>query len=172
MAVRSRFQGKQTQFHIELVYGLLFIAGFAVLAFRVDPRIAAFEGGLVVGYLLRIWEKMTIYERLLEEMVSREAETQVAAEVDEQVADEVAAEVDDQVADEVAAELDDQVADEVAAEVEERVEDEVAAEVEQQVGDEVDDRIGDEVRAQVEEEIGDLDEQIDERVAEHAEDRR
>lgn len=148
MAVRSRLQGKQTQFHIELVYGLLFIAGFAVLAFRVDPRIAAFEGGLVVGYLLRIWEKMAIYERILEEMVSREAETQVASEVD------------------------DQVADEVAAEVEEQVGDEVAAEVEQQVGDEVDDRIGEEVQTQVEEEIGDLDEQIDERVAKHTEERR
>lgn len=156
MAVRSRLQGKQTQFHIELVYGLLFIAGFAVLAFRVDPRIAAFEGGLVVGYLLRIWEKMAIYERILEEMVSREAETQVASEVDNQVA----------------AEVEEQVGDEVAAELEQQVGDEVAAEVEQQVGDEVDDRIGEEVQTQVEEEIGDLDEQIDERVAKHTEERR
>lgn len=123
MAVRSRFQGKQTQFHIELVYGLLFIAGFAVLAFRVDPRIAAFEGGLVVGYLLRIWEKMTIYERLLEEMVSREAETQVAAEVDEQVADEVAAELEQQVGDEVATEVEEQVTDEVQSQLEDEIAD-------------------------------------------------
>ncbi|QLK24317.1 hypothetical protein HYG81_07115 [Natrinema zhouii] len=117
MAVRSRLQGKQTQFHIELVYGLLFIAGFAVLAFRVDPRIAAFEGGLVVGYLLRIWEKMAIYERILEEMVSREAETQVASEVD----DQVAAEVEEQVGDEVAAEVDDRIGEEVQTQVEEEI---------------------------------------------------
>ncbi|MFB6206949.1 MAG: hypothetical protein ABEJ05_10540 [Haloglomus sp.] len=117
MSIRSRFQGKETQFHIELLYGLLFIGGFGYLAFRVDPRVAAFEGGLVVGYLLRIWEKMSIYERILEEAVSREAETQVADEVEEQVAEEVATEVEEQVADEV----EEQVAEEVATEVEERV---------------------------------------------------
>jgi cobalamin biosynthesis protein CbiD len=97
MSIRNRFQGRQTQFHIELLYGFLFIAGFGYLAFRVDPRVAAFEGGLVVGYLLRIWEKMSIYERILEEVVSEEAQRQVESEVQDQVADEVASEIDAQV---------------------------------------------------------------------------
>jgi hypothetical protein len=106
MSVRSRFQGRQTQFHTELLYGLLFIARFAYLAFRVDPRVVAFEGGLVAGYLLRIWEKMSIYERILEEVVSQEAEAQVASEVEEQVS----AEFDDpgeQIAERVAEHVED-----------------------------------------------------------------
>lgn len=97
MTVVDRLRGRETQFHVELLYGLLFVGGFAYLVFRVDPRVAAFEGGLVVGYLLRVWEKMSIYERILEEAVSREAETQVAAEVEEQVEDEVTTEVEERV---------------------------------------------------------------------------
>ena len=96
----GRFQGRETQFHIELLYGALFIGGFAYLVFRVDPRVAAFEGGLVVGYLLRIWEKMSIYERLIQEAVSAEAETQVEAEVEQQV-DRVEEQVDERVAEKV-----------------------------------------------------------------------
>lgn len=97
-----------------MLYGLLFVGGFAYLIFRVDPRVAAFEGGLVVGYLLRVWKKMSIYERVIEDIVSREAETQVAAEVEEQVADEVTTEVQEQ----VEAEIDslDEEADEGVAE--------------------------------------------------------
>lgn len=145
----GRFRGRQTQFHIELVYGLLFIAGFGYLVFRVDPRVAAFEGGLVIGYLLRIWEKMSIYERILEETISQEAEQQVEAEVEEQVGDEVETEVEEQ----------------VGVEVEEQV----ADEVEQQVGEEVSESLEEEVEEQVEAEVGDLDEQIDERVTEQLE---
>ena len=99
MSVNARLRGRQTQFYIELLYGALFIGGFVYLVFRIDPRVAAFEGGLVAGYLLRIWEKMSIYERLLEEMVSEEAESQVADEVEEQVSDEVAHEIEQQVGD-------------------------------------------------------------------------
>lgn len=124
MSVHSRFHGKQTQFYIEMVYGVLFVGGFAVLVFQFDPRLAAFEGGLVVGYLLRVWEKMSIYERIIEEAVSAEAESQVADEVDEQVADQV----EEQVADEVATEVEEQVADEMADiddEIDERVEERV-----------------------------------------------
>ena len=79
----GRFQGRETQFHIELLYGALFVGGFVYLVFRVDPRVAAFEGGLVVGYLLRIWEKMSIYERIIQEAVSEAAETQVEAQMQE-----------------------------------------------------------------------------------------
>ena len=104
MSVSGRLQGRQTQFYIELLYGVLFIGGFAFLVFRVDPRVAAFEGGLVVGYLLRIWEKMSIYERILEDIVSQEAETQVASEVEEQVEDvdeRIEREVDERIAEEI-----------------------------------------------------------------------
>ncbi|MFB6197181.1 MAG: hypothetical protein ABEI52_02775 [Halobacteriaceae archaeon] len=158
MSIRSRLQGKETQFHIELLYGLLFIGGFAYLVFRVDPRVAAFEGGLVVGYLLRIWEKMSIYERILEEVVSREAEMQVAAEVEEQVEDEVATEVEEQVEEEVQAEVEDQVGQEMESEISEQVEEEVQAEIQEQVEEvqseveqEMEDQVADEVERQVEE---------------------
>jgi hypothetical protein len=138
-----RFQGRQTQFHIELIYGALFVVGFGYLAFRVEPRVAAFEGGLVVGYLLRVWEKMSIYERILEEAVSREAETQVEAEVEEQVGDRVEAEVDEQ----VEAEVGDRVEETVAEEVEETV----AAEVEETVDERVEKRVEAEVEERVDE---------------------
>ncbi|GAA0673372.1 hypothetical protein ACFQDG_13815 [Natronoarchaeum mannanilyticum] len=118
---RKRFQGRQTQFHIELLYGALFIAGFGYLVFRVDPRVAAFEGGLVVGYLLRIWEKMSIYERILEETVSREAEAQVEAEVEEQVSDEIETELEEQVPTEVEERVDEEVDERLDEELERRV---------------------------------------------------
>ena len=81
------------------------IGSLVFLVFRVDPRVAAFEGSLVAGYLLRIWEKMSIYERILEGIISQEAETQVASEVEEQVKDvdeRIEREVDERIAEEVA----------------------------------------------------------------------
>jgi len=137
MSLRSRLQGHQTQFFIELLYGLLFIAGFALLMFQFDPRVAAFEGGLVIGYILRVWEKMSIYERIIEAQVSEAAESQVEAELDEQVPEEVQTEVQAQVPAEVETELDDQVEAEVTDRVEEQVVDEVEAELEAQVADEI-----------------------------------
>lgn len=149
MSVRSRFQGRQTQFHIELVYGALFIVGFGYLVFQVDPRLAAFEGGLVVGYILRVWEKMSIYERIIEESVSEAAETQVEAELDEQVPEKVQTEVQAQVPAEVETELEEQVADEVETELEEQMEAQVTDEVEQQVTDEVEQQVANEVEAEL-----------------------
>jgi cobalamin biosynthesis protein CbiD len=140
-ALSGRFQGRETQFHIELLYGALFIAGFAYLAFRVDPRVAAFEGGLVVGYLLRIWEKMSIYERILQEAVSREAETQVEAEVEAQV-DQVEERVDEQVEEQVDERLDRRVEEQVGR-VEERVDDRIETEVEKQVDEQIEGSAGD-----------------------------
>lgn len=99
--MHGRLRGRDTQFYVELLYGLLFVGGFVFLVFHVDPRVVAFEGGLVVGYLLRVWEKMSIYERILEEMVSREAETQVADEVEQQVEDEIG-DIDEQIDEQVA----------------------------------------------------------------------
>lgn len=153
-ALASRFQGRGTQFHVELLYGVLFVAGFAYLVFRVDPRVAAFEGGLVVGYLLRIWEKMSIYERIIEEAVSEEAETQVATEVEDRVPGEVQAEVEEQVTDEVATEVEDRVDEEVdrrlGARVEEEVSETVDSHIEETVDTELDDRLP--------EDVGDVDE--------------
>ena len=147
MSVASRFQGWQTMFHIELLYGVLFVGGFAVLVYRFDPRLAAFEGGLVLGYILRVWEKMSIYERVIEEAVSEEAEQQVRAEAEERVqaevedtvGDEVEDTVSEEVADEVAAEVAEQVPEEVEEEVPERVEDAVSEEVAEQVDKRLDD---------------------------------
>ena len=140
-ALSGRFQGRETQFHIELLYGALFVGGFAYLVFRVDPRVAAFEGGLVVGYLLRVWEKMSIYERILQEAVSREAETQVEAEVEEQVGEQVEERVEEQ------------VGEQVEETVGERVEKRVDERVEQTVGEEVKERVDEQVEAEVEERI-------------------
>lgn len=151
MSLQSRLQGRGTQFYIELLYGALFISGFGYLVFRVDPRIAAFEGGLVVGYLLRVWEKMSIYERILAEAVSREAEQQVAAEVDEQVEDEVEA----QVASEVTGEVEKRVADEISEEVESEVSEQFAEEVDEQVSEEVAEEVEEQVAAAVEERVAD-----------------
>lgn len=133
MSFASRFRGRQTQFHIELLYGVLFVAGFAYLVFQFDPRVAAFEGGLVTGYLLRVWEKMSIYERILEEAVSREAEAQVADEVETQVADEVADEVAAQVPDEVSDEVEAQMEDEIG-DIEHRIDERVAEQVGSETG--------------------------------------
>jgi hypothetical protein len=109
MSLRNRFRGRQTQFSVELLDGILFIAGFGYLVLRIDPRVAAFEGGLVVGYLLRVWEKMSISERILEEVVPREARQQVEAEVAAEVDARVAAEVAQQVGAEFEARLDEAV---------------------------------------------------------------
>ena len=128
----GRFQGRETQFHIELLYGALFIGGFAYLVFRVDPRVAAFEGGLVVGYLLRIWEKMSIYERLIQEAVSAEAETQVEAEVEQQV-DRVEEQVDEQVEERIEEQVDEQVEERVEEQVEEKVDEQVEEKVTERV---------------------------------------
>ena len=133
-ALTGRFQGRGTQFHIELLYGALFIGGFAYLVFRVDPRVAAFEGGLVVGYLLRVWEKMSIYERIIQETMSEAAETQVEEEVGEQVEERV----DEQVEERVEERVDTRIESQVREEVEERVDEQVEEKVEQQVDEHID----------------------------------
>lgn len=92
-------------FQIELLYGVLFVGGFAVLVYRFDPRVAAFEAGLVVGYILRVWEKMSIYERAIQQAVSEEAEAQVQAEAEQRVQAEAEERVGDEVAEQVEAEV-------------------------------------------------------------------
>ena len=42
--------------------------GFGYLLFvGLDARIAAFQGGLILGYFLRVWENMMMYERILQD---------------------------------------------------------------------------------------------------------
>jgi uncharacterized membrane protein YheB (UPF0754 family) len=140
--------GRQTQFYIDIVYGVAFSLGFGyLLVFGMDARVAALQGGLVFGYFLRVWENMSIYERILEEEVAEEAEEAVAAELDDQVEDQVSAEVEDRVPAEVDEHVDEQVA--------ERVEELVAERVEERVEEQVDER----VEEQVEEHIEDADRQ-------------
>lgn len=124
--------GRQTQFYIDIVYGIAFSAGFIYLLFvGMDPRVAAFQGGLVLGYFLRVWENMTVYERILQEEVAEEAEEvvpeQVTAEIEEKVPEEVTSEVEQKVPEEVASEVEQKVPDEVSAEIEEQIPEEVTA---------------------------------------------
>jgi hypothetical protein len=107
-----QFSGRQTQFHIDVVYGLAFSIGFGyLLLYGMDPRVGALEGGLVLGYFLRVWENMSVYEQILEEEVAEEAEDAVATEVEAQVPAEAQLldrlrEIDEDLASEVQAHLD------------------------------------------------------------------
>ena len=112
-----QLRGRQTQFYIDVIYGIGFAGAFAYLLFvDMDPRIAAFQGGLVLGYILRVWENMTIYERILHEEVAAEAEVAVAEEAEEAVADEIEEEVEER----LEAEIDERVAEEVEEKMDDR----------------------------------------------------
>lgn len=138
-----QLRGRQTQFYIDLLYGLGFAGGFGyLLLVGMDPKIAAFQSGLVFGYFLRVWENMSVYERILQEEVAAEAEEAVAEEAEVAVAEEVE--------------------DAVTQEVEKQVPDEMADEIEERVGEEVDDRVGQEIDERVSEEV---EEQMDDRPA-------
>ena len=121
----ERLQGRRTQFYIDVLYGVLFLASFAYIAFvEMSPASAGFAGGLVVGYFLHVWEKMVTYERILEERVSAEAERQVSTEVDEQVGD-IETEVEERVESEVESRVEDvKEIDDRVEEIREKVEDE------------------------------------------------
>jgi hypothetical protein len=123
-----QLRGRQTQFYIDLLYGLGFAGGFGYLLFvGMDPRIAAFQSGLVFGYFLRVWENMSVYERILQEEVAAEAEEAVAAEAQTAVAEEAEEAVAEEVEEAVAAEVEEAVAEEaeraVAEEAEEQIDD-------------------------------------------------
>ena len=108
-------RGHQTQFYIDIIYGLGFATGFGYLLFvGMDPRVAAFQGGLVFGYILRVWENMSVYERILQEEVAAEAEAAVAEEAEQAVATEAEAAVAEEVEDAVADAAADRVAEELA----------------------------------------------------------
>lgn len=73
--------------------------GFGYLLFvGLDARIAAFQGELILGYFLRIWENMTVYERILqddEEAVADELEEQVPTKADERLAQQLRDQLED-----------------------------------------------------------------------------
>lgn len=157
-----RFSGRQTQFYIDLVYGVAFSLGFGYLLFvGMDPRVAAFQGGLVFGYFLRVWENMSVYEQILEEEVAQEAEQAVAQEVADTVPgaaqEQVSQELEEQVPEEVTSTVEEQVPEEVTSEVEAQVERAVEEQLEDGVGeqieDEVDERIDDEVERKLDERV-------------------
>jgi len=134
-----QLQGRQTQFYIDLIYGLGFAGGFGyLLLYGMNLAVAAFSAGLIFGYFLRVWEKMIVYERILHEEVAAEAEQVVAQEAETAVAEQAEA----------------TVADEVTAEVEKQVPEEMSDQIEEQLGEEMDER---------------FDEELDERVAEEVE---
>lgn len=121
-----QLRGRQTQFYIDLLYGLGFAAGFGyLLLVGMDPLIAAFQSGLVFGYFLRVWEKMSVYERILQEEVAAEAEAAVAEEAQTAVAEEVEETVAEEVEEAVAEEAERAVPEEMADEIGERVSEEV-----------------------------------------------
>ena len=147
-------RGRQTQFYIDLLYGVAFALGFGyLLAFGLDARVAAFEGGLVLGYFLRVLENMQVYERILEEEVASEAEERVEAEVEETVPEEIEAEVEERVPERIESDVEERVVDEVEERVEAEVEERVADEVESEVSDGVESQVADEVESQVADEV-------------------
>jgi cobalamin biosynthesis protein CbiD len=126
-----QFEGHQTQFYIDLLYGIGFAAGFGYLLIDLDPRVVAFQGGLVFGYFLRVWEKMTVYERILHEEVAAEAEEVVAEEAEEAVADEVTETVEKKVPQEMTDQIEEEMDERIHEELDERVAEEVEERMEE-----------------------------------------
>ena len=151
--------GRQTQFYIDLVYGAVLALGFGHLLFvGLDARVAAFQGGLVLGYFLRVWENMSIYERVLQEEVAAEAEAAVAERVPDEAQEQVASEVEERVPEKVEEHVPEKVEEHVPEKVEEhvpeKVEEHVSDEVEERVSDEVEERVSEEVDERVTDEVG------------------
>lgn len=145
-----QLRGRQTQFYIDIIYGAGFAGAFGYLLFiGMDPRVAAFQGGLVFGYILRVWENMTVYERILHEEVAAEAESEVARELEEQVPDEVTAEVERQVPEEMADEIGAQVGEEMDERFDREIDERVAEEVDEHIDEELDERVAEEVEEQI-----------------------
>jgi cobalamin biosynthesis protein CbiD len=126
-----QFEGRQTQFYIDLLYGIGFAAGFGYLLIDLDPRVVAFQGGLVFGYFLRVWEKMTVYERILHEEVAAEAEEVVAEEAEEAVASEVTETVEKKVPQEMTDQIEEEMDERIHEELDERVAEEVEERMEE-----------------------------------------
>lgn len=133
------------RFRIDLIYGTALLVSVGYLAaVEMDPRVLAFTTGLVAGYVLRVWEKMSVYR----ELVSEEAEQAVEAELGEQVGDRVEARLDEQVGEHVKACLDEQVDEHVEACLDEQVSEQIESELDEHLGDRLDREIEDRVAAE------------------------
>lgn len=164
-----QLRGRQTQFYIDLIYGLGFAVGFCYLLFvGMNPLVAAFQSGLVFGYFLRVWENMSVYERILHEEVAAEAEEVVADEIKDTMPDEVEEAVAEELETTMPEEVEEAVAEEVegavAEEAEDAVPEEVTAEVEKQVAEEMADEIKQRVGEEMEERLQDVGERVPEQV--------
>ena len=127
------FSGHRTQFYVDIVYGAVMVAGFGyLLLVEMNPVVVAFLGGAVFGYILRVWENMSVYERAIAER----AEAAVEAEAEAAVTAEAEDAVPEKAEEAVAAEVEEQVDEELADDVEERVDEEIRAAVEKRVGPE------------------------------------
>ena len=164
-----QLRGRQTQFYIDLIYGLGFAVGFGYLLFvGMNPLVAAFQSGLVLGYFLRVWENMSVYERILHEEVAAEAEEVVADEIEDtmpgEVEEAVAEEIKDTMPDEVEEAVAEKVEGAVAEEAEDAVPEEVTAEVEKQVAQEMTDEIRERVGEEMDERLQGVGERVPEPV--------
>lgn len=136
--IPMQLRGRQTQFYIDLLYGLGFAGGFGYLLFvGMDPRIAAFQSGLVFGYFLRVWENMSVYERILEDEVAAEAEQAVASEAEEAVAAEVEEAVAAEAERAVAEEAEDAMAEETTREMEKQMPEETERPLDKEMNERV-----------------------------------
>lgn len=148
-----QLSGRQTQFYIDIIYGAGFALGFGYLLIAgMNPLVVAFQGGLVLGYILRVWENMSIYERILQEEVAAEAEEAVAEEIEDTMPGEVENAVAEEVKGAVAEEAEEAVPEEVTAEVEKQVAEEMTDEIKERVGEEVDEHL-EEMRERVPEKV-------------------
>jgi hypothetical protein len=137
-----QLRGRQTQFYIDLIYGLGFAVGFGyLLIVGMNPLVAAFQSGLVLGYFLRVWENMSVYERILHEEVAAEAEEAVSEELEDTMPGEVEEAVADEVERAVADEAETAVPEEVTAEVEKQVAAEMTDKIKKRVGEEMEKRL-------------------------------
>jgi hypothetical protein len=164
-----QLRGRQTQFYIDIIYGLGFSIGFGYLLFvGMSPLVAAFQSGLVLGYFLRVWENMSVYERILHEEVAAEAEEVVADELEDTMPDEVEEAVAEEIKDTMPEEVEEAVAAEVegavAEEAEDAVPEEVTAEVEKQVAEEMAGEIKERVGKEMEQKLKDAGERVPEHV--------
>lgn len=162
-------RGRQTQFYIDVVYGIALAIGFGYLLFvGMDARVAAFQGGLVLGYILRVWENMSVYERILEEEVAQEAESRVAEEIEEQIPTEaeeqVAREIEEQVPTEaeerVSQEIEDRIPTEAEAQVAREIEEQVPEGMEERVTAEAEEQVVEEAETELLERLGEVDEDL------------
>ena len=163
-----QLSGRQTQFYIDLIYGIGFSAGFGYLLFvGMNPLVAAFQSGLVLGYFLRVWENMSVYERILHEEVAAEAEEVVADEIEDTMPEEVEDAIAEELEDTMPEEVEEAVAEEVEGVVAEKAEDAVPEEVTQEVEKQVAEEIADQIRKRVGQEMEKQMKDTGERVPEH-----